>query len=238
MSLVFWLSNHIYCCCPVDLLSSLADCTWARIWVPGRCGVFDTVLDHLQWLLHEQANKRNPALTILWNRRGSQGKHTHTHRGCTIFAPLLFWRVPPIDCITMHFMLQGRRKQRVSSTLCSEAGMFLSRIRWKGNIWEPTQRINNNTAVIKLLSSCIKGSWPFLTALAKLRKVLLGWVSWHIHVPALCLHCQQHFILPQGSWLSIAAPAGESAAARLQTGEDTPACCSRGLGGDRHCETS
>lgn len=107
------------------------------------------VPDHLQWLLHRQGNKRNPALTILWNRRSSQGKHTHTHRGHTFFAPVLFRTVLPIDYITIHFMLQGRIKQQVSSALCSEADMFLSRARWKwkGNIWEPTWRISNNSAV-------------------------------------------------------------------------------------------
>lgn len=50
---------------PSDLISSFADCTGVRIWGFGKCGVFDMVPDHLQWLLHEQGNKRNPALTIL-----------------------------------------------------------------------------------------------------------------------------------------------------------------------------
>lgn len=132
----------------MDLTSSFADCTGARIWVPGRCGVFDMVPDHLQWLLHKQGNKRNPVLTIPWNRRGVTVK-THPHRGHIIFAPLLFWTVPPIYFITVHFILQGRRKQQASSTLCSEADVFLSRIRWKWkwNIWEPTWRISHNTAV-------------------------------------------------------------------------------------------
>lgn len=163
----------------MDLISSFADCTGARIWVPGRCGVFDLVPDHLQdtsCISSALAGKHQKScLDYIVEREGITGKtHTHTHRGHTIFAPLLFWTAPPIDYITTQFMLQGRRKQQVSLALCSEAHMFLSRARWKwkGNIWVPTWWISNNWTVVNL--PLHQGQLSFPRCVSKTKKGSAG----------------------------------------------------------------
>lgn len=88
--------------------------------------------------------QEKPCLDYIVKQVGVTGE-THTHRGRTIFAPLLFWTVPPVDYITIHFMLPGSKKQQVSSALCFR-GWYVSIQKQMEVEGDPTRRINNNTA--------------------------------------------------------------------------------------------
>lgn len=133
-----------------------------------------------------QAVKQERPLSWLYCGTG-EGHRENRHTGKIIFAPLLFWAVPSIAYITVHFVLQGKSKHQVSSALRSQAGMFLSgtRWKWKRSLWEPTCRGNSNTAVNLPLH---QGQLTFPDCISKIRKTLLGQVPRHHNAPAPCLH--------------------------------------------------